>query len=118
MFPLINKERQIETLVDKLCIRLKESNNDTQAFYISCCLMFIKHTDKSLTKLSENLSLYSDKLKNPKVYNNFNILINTNTRLVKLGTKEILTNLTNEIEKIVKNENFIRSPKTPGKRNY
>ncbi|XP_060833475.1 condensin complex subunit 1 [Rhopalosiphum padi] len=118
LLPLINKERQIESLVDKLCIRLKESIDRTQEYYISYCLMLIKYTDKSLTKLSDNISYYTDKLKNPKVYNNFNILISTNSKMAKPATKEILSELTNKIEKIVKDEDFAvpLSQKTPGKR--
>lgn len=119
MLPLINKERQIETLVDKLCKRLKDCNDDTQAYYISDCLTLIKYNDRSLTKLSDNITLYSDRLKNPKVYNSFNIIISTNSRLVKPETKQILINLNEQIKKIVKDEGFgiARSFKTPGKRN-
>lgn len=121
LLPLITKERQIESLVDKLCIRLKESVNDVQAYYISYCLMIIKYTDKSLTKLSDNINFYTDKLKYPKVYNNFNSLINSNSRMVKPATKDILTELISKIEKIVKDEGFYMaalSQKTPGKRKY
>lgn len=113
------KERQIETLVDKLCIRLKESTDDTQAYYLSHCLMLIKHTDKSLAKLSDNISYYTDKLKLPKVYDNFNLLINSNSKMMKPGTKEILAELTSKIENIVLNEDFaLPHSKTPGKRKY
>lgn len=101
-------------------MRLKESNNNVQEYYISYCLLLFKYTDKSLTKLSDNMSYYSEKLKNPKVYNNFNILISTNSRLAKPTTKEILSDLSNKIEKIVQYEDFAvpLSLKTPRKRNY
>lgn len=120
LLPFISKERQIEALVDKLCTRLKASNNDVQASYISYCLMIIKYTDKSLIKLSENISYYSDKLKNPKVYINFTTLINNNSRLAKSAVKDILMELTTKIEKIVEDEEFDIpfSHKTSGKRNY
>lgn len=66
------------------------------------------------------MSHYSEKLKNPKVYNNFNILISSNSRLAKPTTKEILSELTNKIEKIVQYEDFVipLSQKTPRKRKY
>lgn len=120
MFPLINKDRQVESIVDKLCIRLKESTDDIQAYYISYCLMTIKYTEKSLSKLSDNITYYSTKLKNPKVYNSFNILISSNSRMAKPVIKEILTELTNKIEKIVQDEDFAIPifKKTPGKREY
>lgn len=120
LLPLINKERQVESLVDKLCIRLKESNDKIQQYYISYCLTLIKYTDKSLTKLTDNVSYYTDKLKNPKVYNNFNTLISANSKMAKPTTKEILNELTSKIEKIVKDEDFavLLSQKTPGKRKY
>lgn len=121
LLPLISKERQIESLVNKLCIRLKESNDDVQAYYLSYCLMILKYTDKILIKLSDNITYYTDKLKNPKVYNSFNTLISTNSRMVKPATKDILAELTSKIENIVKNENFAvvaLSQKTPGKRKY
>ncbi|CAI6344316.1 unnamed protein product [Macrosiphum euphorbiae] len=118
LLPLINKERQIESLVDKLCIRLKESDNTIQEYYISYCLTLIKYTDKSLTKLSDNISYYTNKLKNPRVYNNFNIIISANFKMAKPATKEILNELISKIEKIVKDEDFavLLSQKTPGKR--
>lgn len=80
--------------------------------------MIIKYTEKSLIKLSENLSLYSDKLTNPDVYDNFNVLISTNSRLAKPTTKDILTELSNQIEKMAIEEDFIvpLSQKKPGKR--
>lgn len=118
LLPFINKDRQVESLVDKLCLRLKESINDTQAHYISYCLVFIKHTDKSLTKLSDNMPRYTHKLRNPKVYNNFNQIISDNSRMAKPLIKDILSELTSKIEKIVKDEDFTavqRSQKTPGK---
>lgn len=117
LLSLINKGRQVETLVDKLCIRLKESVNEIQAHYISSCLVFIKHSEKSLTKLSDNISCYSDQLRNPLVYNNFNQIISDNSRM----TKSILSEFTSNIERIVRDENFAiiqQSRKTPGKRNY
>jgi len=119
LLSFINKERQIETLVDKLCTRLKHSEDSTQASYISYCLMLIKYTDRSLIKLSDNITLYANQLKNPKVFNNFIVLISINSRLVKPATKEILTDLTDKIEKIVADEDFAiaLSLKTPGKRN-
>lgn len=121
LLSLITKERQNESLVDKLCIRLKESVNDVQAYYLSYCLMIIKYTDKSLTKLSDNISAYTDKLKYPKVYINFNTIISTNSRMVKPATKNILSELSSKIEKIVQDEDFAvaaLSHKTPGKRKY
>lgn len=83
-------------------------------------MVLIKHTDKSLIKLSDNISHYTDKLKLPKVYDNFNLLISSNSRMMKPETKEILAELTSKIEKIVLNEDFdLPVPlKTPGKRKY
>lgn len=82
--------------------------------------MIIKYTDKSLIKLSENVSSYSDKLTDPKVYDNFNTLISTNSRSAKPSTKDILNELSDQIEKIVKKEHFVipTSQKKPGKRKY
>ncbi|CAH1732771.1 unnamed protein product [Aphis gossypii] len=116
LLPLIKKERQIESIVNKLCTRLKESNDKTQEYYISYCLMLIKYTDKSLTKLSDNISCYMDKLKNPKVYMSFNKLISTNSKMAKPATKEILNELSRKIEKIVEDYDnadpiLIRNPK-------
>ncbi|VVC36201.1 Hypothetical protein CINCED_3A010242 [Cinara cedri] len=118
LLPLINKERQIESLIDKLCMRLKESFDDTQANYISYCLTRLKFTDKTLTNLSDKIDHYTDKLKNPKVYNNFNLIISTSSRLAKPTTKDILSELSIKIERIVQDEHFavLHSQKTPFKR--
>lgn len=82
--------------------------------------MVIKYTDKSLIKLSENISHYSNKLNNPKVYINFMTLITNNSKMAKSAIKEILMELSTKIEKIVENEGFdvLKFNKTPGKCNY
>lgn len=83
--------------------------------------MIIKYSDKSLTKLSDNISAYTDTLKYPRVYFNFNTIISTNSRMVKPATKIILSELSSKIEQIVKDEDFVAtalSHKTPGKRKY
>lgn len=119
LFQFIKKDRLVEALVDKLCIRLKESSNETQAYFVSYCLVIIKHTDKSLASLSDNISYYIDQLKNPKVYNSFNIIISNNSRMAKPAIKDILSALSDKIEKVVQDEDFVMlTQKTPRKRIY
>jgi condensin complex subunit 1 len=68
---LIQKDRQMESLVEKLCLRFRLSENERQWSDLAYCLSLLQYSERSLRRLSENLPCYADKLHSPKVYETF-----------------------------------------------
>jgi condensin complex subunit 1 len=68
---LIQKDRQVESLVEKLCLRFRLSQSERQWSDLAFCLSLLQYTERSLRRLSENLPCYADKLHSPNVYGSF-----------------------------------------------
>jgi condensin complex subunit 1 len=68
---LIQKDRQMESLVEKLCLRFRLSENERQWGDLAYCLSLLQYSERSLRKLSANLPCYADRLHLPKVYETF-----------------------------------------------
>lgn len=75
LLPLINKDKQMESLVDKLCQRFRASTTERQWSDIAFCLSLIQYSDRSLRRLTENFQCYFDKLNTNKVYEAFESII-------------------------------------------
>lgn len=58
----INKDKQAETLVEKLCHKLKNSTNEIEWRNASFCLSQLKYTEKIFTKLFEAFDCYKERL--------------------------------------------------------
>jgi condensin complex subunit 1 len=80
---LINKDRQIESLVDKLCYRFKITVQERQWRDIAFCLSLLSYTDKIIRKLIENIPLYKDKVQVHEVYDYFRQIITNTLKLAK-----------------------------------
>ena len=72
---LINKDRQIENLVDKLCYRFKITEQERQWRDIAFCLSLLSYTEKTIKKLLENIPLFKDKVQVQEVYDFFRNII-------------------------------------------
>jgi condensin complex subunit 1 len=68
---LIQKDRQMESLVEKLCLRFRMSQSERQWSDLAFCLSLLQYSERSLRRLSENLPCYADKLHSLKVYEAF-----------------------------------------------
>jgi condensin complex subunit 1 len=69
LFSFITKEKQSESIVEKLCLRFKHASNERQWRDIGLCLSFLSFgTEKSFKKLVEYLPLYQDKLYEDGLY--------------------------------------------------
>lgn len=86
---LINKDRQIENLVDKLCYRFKITELERQWRDIAFCLSLLSYTEKTIKKLMDNIGFYKDKVQIQEVYDYFHQII-TNTQ--KLAKPELKVN--------------------------
>lgn len=68
---LIQKDRQMESLIDKLCQRFRASTHERQWCDLAYCLGLMQYSDRSLRRLLENLPCYAEKLTVPSIYDIF-----------------------------------------------
>lgn len=80
---LINKDRQIEGLVEKLCFRFKVTEQERQWRDIAYCLSLLSYTEKTIKKLIENITLFKDKVQVEEVYDYFKHIISNTMKLAK-----------------------------------
>lgn len=98
LLDLMQKDRQIETLVEKLCVRFRNTNSERQWRDIAYCLSLLNHSEKSMRKLLEHLNTYKDKVQYDEIYDCFRTIVsNANKQLtkpeLKLLAKELETKL-------------------------
>ena len=73
IFKFIEKEKQAENIIEKLCQRFRLSNNERQWRDVSYCLSLLPYkSDKSIKKLIEGLPYYQDKLYEEVVFKRLN----------------------------------------------
>jgi condensin complex subunit 1 len=80
---LINKDRQIENLVDKLCYRFKITDSERHWRDIAFCLSLLSYNEKTIKKLTENVPLFKDKVQVQEVYDYFRVIITQTSKLAK-----------------------------------
>lgn len=72
LFSFIDKEKQIESLVDRLCKqRLKGATDPAHAADIAYCLSLLNYSDKGFRKIAGNFKCYADQLVHEPVYTAF-----------------------------------------------
>lgn len=102
LLPLIQKDKQMESLVDKLCQRFRSSTTERQWSDIAFCLSLLQYSDRSLRRLTENFQCYFDKLNTPKVYEAFESIIAQALKTNKPERKMIVEELQAKIDDILK----------------
>ncbi|KAK7066921.1 Ncapd2p [Halocaridina rubra] len=82
IFSLLQKDKQLESLAEKLCHRFQATVEPRQWRDIAFCLSLLQFNEKAIRKLTENFSCYSDKLHEPQVFEFFlGILANARKNL-------------------------------------
>lgn len=72
IFTFIDKEKQAENVVEKLCQRFRLTSSERQWRDIAFCLSLLPYkSERSVKKLIEGLPFYQDKLFHPEVYKRF-----------------------------------------------
>ncbi|KAG8742199.1 Condensin complex subunit [Ceratobasidium sp. 414] len=73
IFKFIDKEKQAETIVEKLCQRFRTATEERQWRDIAFCLSLLPYkSERSVKKLIEGLPYYQDKLFEETVFQRFN----------------------------------------------
>ncbi|XP_059576393.1 condensin complex subunit 1 isoform X3 [Alligator mississippiensis] len=95
LFSYITKDKQAESLVEKLCQRFRTAKTERQFRDLSHCLMLLPLSDRGLHKMQENFDCFADKLQDPAVYRCFRATL---SRLHRGGTKPETKVLIEELE--------------------
>lgn len=91
---LIDKDRQVESFVDKLCRRFKVTSTERQWRGIAFCLSLLRHTEKTLKKLIDYIPQFKDKIQSDVVMDCFKTIIsNANKQINKVELKNIAKEL-------------------------
>ncbi|KAJ1311862.1 hypothetical protein OPQ81_010322 [Rhizoctonia solani] len=76
IFKFIEKEKQAETIVEKLCQRFRSVTEERQWRDIAFCLSMLPYkSERSVKKLIEGLPFYQDKLHEETVFMRFNEIL-------------------------------------------
>ncbi|CAK1580335.1 unnamed protein product [Parnassius mnemosyne] len=95
---LIQKDRQMEALIEKLCQRFKLSTEERQWRDLAFCLSLFTYNERSLKKLIENLDCFKDKLHCSGVMESFTVLMNNTSKMARNEIKSLVTELGDKIE--------------------
>ncbi|NXL46487.1 CND1 protein, partial [Podilymbus podiceps] len=95
LFSYITKERQTESLVEKLCQRFRTARTERQYRDLSRCLTLLPISERGLHKLQDNFDCFADKLQDPAVYSCFQTVL---ARFRRGGGKPETKALAEELE--------------------
>lgn len=80
---LIHKDKQVESLVEKLCMRFKVTHHERQWRDVAYCLSLLSYNEKTMKKLIEHIPCFKDKVQINEIYDSFKIIITNTLKLVK-----------------------------------
>ncbi|EUB65054.1 Condensin complex subunit [Echinococcus granulosus] len=75
LFPLIEKERLCETLVEKICSRFRVTQTERQWRDLAYCLRVMSFNERMIRTLQENLPIFAQQLSIPDVYQSFSEIL-------------------------------------------
>lgn len=99
----INKDRQAESLVEKLCQRFTKSDQETQWRDIAYCLSLLPYsTEKTIKKLIEMKKVYKNLLHDDEVYDSFTQILSKARKSMSSKTEVVatLTEFETELQKL------------------
>ncbi|KAF5368830.1 hypothetical protein D9758_003038 [Tetrapyrgos nigripes] len=100
IFKFIEKEKQAENIVEKLCQRFRLSEDPRQWRDIAFCLSLLQYkSERTIKKLTEGIPFYRDKLHEKGVYDKFTEIL-TKAKGTKFGTKDLTQEL-NDFEQML-----------------
>ncbi|XP_075071952.1 condensin complex subunit 1 [Mixophyes fleayi] len=90
----ITKDKQTESLVEKMCHRFRTARTERQWRDLAHCLSLLPFSEKGLSKMQDCFDCYGDKLSDDAVYNSFISVVGKMRR----GAKPDLKTLIDEFE--------------------
>lgn len=95
---LIQKDRQVESLVEKLCLRFRITNSERQWRDIAYCLSLLTYTERTIKKLTDHIPNYRDKVQYDEVYDCFKTIISNTNKLAKPEMKNVVKEFENKLQ--------------------
>ncbi|GAA0170382.1 chromatin/chromatin-binding, or -regulatory protein [Lithospermum erythrorhizon] len=95
----IKKDKQMESLVEKLCNRFSGVSDGKQWEYISYCLSQLTFTEKSMRRLIESFKTYEHVLSNGTVMDHFRNIINKAKKFAKPELKSCIEEFEEKINR-------------------
>ncbi|KAM8712120.1 hypothetical protein ACLKA7_012616 [Drosophila subpalustris] len=111
---LIQKDRQIETLVEKLCLRFPLTRAERQWRDIAYCLGLLSYNERSLKKLIDNVQHFKDKVQIDEVYQSFKQIITNTSKLAKPELKAVVTEFETRLNECLQVTEPGSNPQTDG----
>ncbi|CAB4020158.1 condensin complex subunit 1-like isoform X1 [Paramuricea clavata] len=93
LFSFIQKDRQCESLVEKLCHRFRATRTDRQWIDLSFCLAQLSYNERSLRKLQENFACFQGTLSNDDVFGFFSTIMGKCKKMAKPEIKVVVEEL-------------------------
>lgn len=94
---LIQKDRQVETLVEKLCLRFPVTREERQWRDIAYCLSLLSYNERAVKKLIDNAQHFKDKVQIDEVYQSFKLIMSNTSKLAKPELKAAVMELETRI---------------------
>jgi condensin complex subunit 1 len=98
LLALIQKDRQAENLMEKLCLRLHAAKDQKCWEEISYCLSLLTYNEHALKKLAEMDRCYAHAISHPLVYAHFKTIITKAKKFAKTEQKAAVLELEKRIE--------------------
>jgi condensin complex subunit 1 len=102
LLSFIQKEKQSDMLVEKLCHRFRTTRNERQWREIAHCLAQLSYSERGVRKLQENVACYQDKLGSPGVYTCFSAIFTKCRKFAKPEVKALVDELEKRVEELHK----------------
>lgn len=87
---MINKNKQLENLVERFCIKFSLTDDEKKCANIAYCLTLITYNDKALSKLLDHFDLYKHLLHNKDIYALFEEILNNANKQPKNEIKVLM----------------------------
>ncbi|KAI9330289.1 non-SMC mitotic condensation complex subunit 1-domain-containing protein [Obelidium mucronatum] len=101
LFEFLKKDKQNESIIEKLCLRFKNAEDARLWRDISFCISLVSFSnEKTVKKLIDALPLYQDKLHEPLVYKYIHDVIVRAKKLPKLDSKTMLDEFEEKLNKL------------------
>lgn len=98
IFSLIQKDKQVEGLVEKLCHRLQATDTPRQWRDITYCLSLLQHNERCVRKMADLFACYGDKLHEADVHKMILSILVKARKLSKPETKAMIEELEAKVE--------------------
>uniref|UniRef100_A0A1A9WR39 Condensin complex subunit 1 n=1 Tax=Glossina brevipalpis TaxID=37001 RepID=A0A1A9WR39_9MUSC len=106
---LIQKDLQVENLVEKLCLCFPATHGTRRWRDIAYCLSLLSYNEKALKKLIDNMQHFKDKVAIDGIYQSFKLIISNTLDLRRPELKALIAKLESCLNKLEAKFNLVLS---------